>query len=199
MEGLYSRMSRLVAASLMVVVLGSLLFSVSLGSEGSAFAAEPAGRVEVPELRTESSKTYRNADGTFATVLSFGWLGSKLGLKSGDEAITAAKAGTSVVRYDADFALGQLTRGGSAKASELVEFGMAHGWTRVQTATGPIKFVDANGVTRVTIKGGSPRAPGSNFPHVEIRNAAGQRIDPYGNTVTRRSPGNHTPIEWDLP
>jgi len=83
MEGLYSRMSRLVAASLMVVVLGSLLFSVSLGSEGSAFAAEPAGRVEVP--------------------------------------------------------------------------------------------------------------------HVEIRNAAGQRIDPYGNTVTRRSPGNHTPIEWDLP
>ena len=104
-----------------------------------------------------------------------------------------------MVRYEADFALGQLTRGGSAKASELVEFGKAQGWTRVQTATGPVKFVDANGVTRVTIKSGSPRAPGSNFPHVEMRNAAGQRIDPYGNTVTRRSPGNQTPVEWDLP
>lgn len=36
-------------------------------------------------------------------------------------------------------------------------------------------------------------------PHVEMRNAAGQRVDPFGNAVTRRSPGNHTPIEWDLP
>ncbi|MEU4383699.1 hypothetical protein [Promicromonospora sp. NPDC023805] len=23
------------------------------------------------------------------------------------------------------------------------------------------------------------------------------RIDPYGNEVTRKSPGNHTPIVWD--
>lgn len=111
----------------------------------------------------------------------------------------AANAGTAVVRYDADFALGQLTRGGSAKASDLVDFGKAQGWTRVQTATGPIKYVDANDVTRLTIKRGSPRAPGSNFPHVEMRNVAGQRIDAFGNVVTRRSPGNHTPIQWDLP
>ena len=111
----------------------------------------------------------------------------------------AAKAGTSVVKYDADFALSQLTRSGSGKASELIDFATRQGWTRSQTATGPIKFVDNNGVTRLTIKSGSPRAPGSNFPHVEVRNAAGQRVDPYGNAVTRRSPGNHTPIEWDLP
>lgn len=110
----------------------------------------------------------------------------------------AAKTGTAIVRYDADFALGQLTRGGAAKASDLVEFGTAQGWRRVQTATGPIKYVDANDVARLTIKRGSPRAPGSNFPHVELRNAAGQRVDPLGRAVTRRSPGNHTPIDWDL-
>jgi hypothetical protein len=73
------------------------------------------------------------------------------------------------------------------------------GWTRAKTATGPIKYLDENGVTPLSVKSGSPRAPGSNFPHAEVRNATGQRVDPYGNAVTRRSPGNHTPIEWDLP
>jgi RHS repeat-associated protein len=111
----------------------------------------------------------------------------------------AAEAETSLVRYDADFALSQLTRGGSAKASELVDFAESQSWTRAQTATGPIKYLDDNGVPRLTIKSGSPRAPGSNFPRVEMRNAAGQRVDPYGNAVPRRSPGNHTPIELDLP
>ncbi len=53
-------------------------------------------------------------------------------------------------------------------------------------------------MTRLTIKSGTPRAPGSGAPHIEIRNAAGQRIDVYGNPVTNRSPGNHTPIIWDL-
>jgi hypothetical protein len=123
-----------------------------------------------------------------------GWLAGKLG-RGG----SAGEAGTSLVKYDADFALAQLTRSGSAKASELVDFAGKQGWTRVQTATGPIKYVDENDVVRLTIKSGSPRAPGSNFPHVEVRNAAGQRVDSYGNAVTRRSPGNHTPIEWDLP
>jgi hypothetical protein len=36
-------------------------------------------------------------------------------------------------------------------------------------------------------------------PHVAFRNASGQRVDPYGNLVTRKSPNNHTPITWDLP
>jgi hypothetical protein len=31
----------------------------------------------------------------------------------------------------------------------------------------------------------------------ELRDATGQRIDPNGNPVTRRSPGNHMPIVWD--
>lgn len=48
-----------------------------------------------------------------------------------------------------------------------------------------------------TIKRGSDRAPGSGGPHVEIRNGRGERVDPYGHGVTRKSPGNHTPIIWD--
>lgn len=63
--------------------------------------------------------------------------------------------------------------------------------------TGPVKYTDANGVVRLTAKRGSARAPGSGGPHVELRNAGGYRVDPYGNLVTRKSPGNHTPIEWD--
>jgi hypothetical protein len=35
-------------------------------------------------------------------------------------------------------------------------------------------------------------------PHVPFRNASGQRVDPYGNLVTRKSPTNHTPITCDL-
>jgi hypothetical protein len=88
--------------------------------------------------------------------------------------------------------------GRTAKASELAEWARAQGWTVRQTPTGPLKFVDEKGVVRVTLKSGSSRAPGSNFPHAEFRNAAGQRVNPSGNPVTRTSPDNHTPIQWDL-
>lgn len=91
------------------------------------------------------------------------------------------------------------TNGNKPKASELEEYARSEGWTKIQTANGPPKYIDENGVTRLTIKSGTDRAPGSDGPHVEIRNADGQRVDPFGNEVTRRSPGNHTPIEWDLP
>ena len=66
---------------------------------------------------------------------------------------------------------------------------------KTQTPTGPAKYVDENGVARMTIKHESPRTPGSEAPHVELRDANGQRIDPFGNPVTQRSDGNHTPIE----
>ncbi|HYO60731.1 MAG TPA: RHS repeat-associated core domain-containing protein, partial [Actinomycetota bacterium] len=125
------------------------------------------------------------------------WRGAKVATGAG-ATVTTSAAGTGIVRYSADFALRQLTRGGTAKASELVEFAASQGWKSVSTATGPLKFVDENGILRLTIKSGSSRAPGSNFPHVEIRNALGQRIDPSGGLVTRTSPGNHTPISWDL-
>jgi RHS repeat-associated protein len=107
--------------------------------------------------------------------------------------------GTDIVRYDADVAMGQLTQGRVAKASELESFAASQGWTRTRTAGGPIRYVDENGVVRITIKRGTPRAPGSGTPHVEMRNASGQRVDPYGHSVGSSSPGNHTPIDYDLP
>lgn len=87
--------------------------------------------------------------------------------------------------------------GAKPKASELEEYALSQGWTKTQTPNGPPKYVDENGVVRMTIKQGSPRTPGSEHPHVELRDATGQRIDPFGNPVTRTSPENHTPIEWD--
>lgn len=50
----------------------------------------------------------------------------------------------------------------------------------------------------MTIKQGSSRAPGSADPHVELRDATDQRTDAYGNQVTRKSPGNHASIDYDL-
>lgn len=84
------------------------------------------------------------------------------------------------------------------KASDLERYAESQGWTRTQTPTGPPKYVDENGIARLTIKQGSPRTPGSEGPHVELRNEYGQRIDPYGNEVSKRSAGNHTEIKWDL-
>lgn len=84
------------------------------------------------------------------------------------------------------------------KASELKQYAEEQGWKPVQSDGGPLKYVDENGTARLTIKQGSSRAPGSSNPHVELKDATGQRIDPAGNHVTRRSVGNHTPIDYDL-
>lgn len=92
----------------------------------------------------------------------------------------------------------ELFLNGPPKASDLEKYAQEQGWTRSKTPDGPIKYTDGNGIVRLTIKKGSPRAPGSGNPHVEIRNSDGGRTDPYGNPVTRKSTGNHTPIIWDL-
>jgi RHS repeat-associated protein len=85
------------------------------------------------------------------------------------------------------------------KASEVSKWAEGQGWTKVSSETGPTKYVDQNGVVRVTIKKGSSRTPGSEGPHVEVRNSSGKRIDPRtGKEVTRRSDENHTSIEWDI-
>jgi RHS repeat-associated protein len=111
----------------------------------------------------------------------------------------ATQAGTDIVPYDSNFALGQLTRNGDAKASDLMNFGKDQGWTFEKSPDGPRKFFDENGLERLVIKHGSPRTPGSEFPHVEVRDPTGQRVDPLGNPVVRRSDGNHVTIIWDLP
>ena len=84
------------------------------------------------------------------------------------------------------------------KASDLREYAKKQGWHREQTGNGPEFWMDENNVKRITIKRGSLRTPGSETPHVEIRNAQGEQIDSNGNPVTRKSPQNHTPIEYDL-
>lgn len=110
---------------------------------------------------------------------------------------TGQSPGTSPVKQ-APTASGDAI-GGQRTASGIAKWAREQGWTETQTENGPPKFVDENGIVRVTLKEGSSRAPGSGMPHVEIRNAQGERIDPNGNLVTRKSPGNHTPITWDLP
>ena len=85
-------------------------------------------------------------------------------------------------------------------ASELAEWAKSEGWKVKQTPNGPPKFVDNNGVVRVTLKKGGGNAAGeySKLPHVELRNQFGQRVGPAGTPVTGRSQANHTPIIWDL-
>jgi filamentous hemagglutinin len=84
------------------------------------------------------------------------------------------------------------------KASELKQYAEAQGWKPTQTDGGPLKYIDENGIARVTIKQGSSRAPGSSDPHVELKSAIGQRTDAFGNPVARKSLGNHMPIDYDL-
>jgi len=84
------------------------------------------------------------------------------------------------------------------KASELRSWAETQGWIASQPGNGPLKYTDSNGVVRMTIKGGSSRAPGSSRSHVEVRDSNGQRIDPKtGNPTSRRSPENHREIEVD--
>jgi len=111
----------------------------------------------------------------------------------------AARSGVQCLSNNVAGSLDDLFRAGrTPKASELKKFAEQQGWKLSRTANGPIKYMDKSGVYRMTIKRGSSRAPGSGNPHVELRNPYGQRIDPAGNAVTRKSPGNHTPIKFDL-
>lgn len=120
----------------------------------------------------------------------YGWNGASLKLPS---IISFYKS------FNAVKGVGSFFQGGRmAKASELVGYAKKQGWKAMQSSGGPLKYVDANGVIRMTIKQGSQRAPGSGFPHVELRNALGKRIDAFGNEVTRKSLGNHIEILYDL-
>ena len=85
------------------------------------------------------------------------------------------------------------------KASDLAAEAEAAGYVRSQTANGPVKYTDENGVVRLTLKRGSDRTPGSATPHAEFRNRADDRVDQYGSPTQKRSKANHTPIDYDLP
>ncbi len=91
-----------------------------------------------------------------------------------------------------------IKRNGSTKASDIKAKAEKLGFKPSQSKNGPLKMKDENGVDRVTIKGGSDRAPGSKNPHVELKDSNGQRVSPEGKPVARKSPENHTPIKNDL-
>ena len=96
--------------------------------------------------------------------------------------------------------LAKLFHNRTPKASELEEFGDSQpDWTGSQTPTGPKTYRDKHGGKRLVIKKGSARTPGSEHPHVEVFDAQGQRRNPRTwEPVTKRSPGNHIAIDWDL-
>jgi len=106
--------------------------------------------------------------------------------------------GGNAVGNNTTSVLSNLFRGQTPKASELINFALQQGWKLLKSETGPRKFFDENGIERMTIKHGSPRTPGSESPHISIKNTQGKLIDPCGNQVKQKDPDNHIPIIWDL-
>ncbi|MFD0782360.1 RHS repeat domain-containing protein [Micromonospora azadirachtae] len=182
----------LVGALVVTAILGCAIVGPECWmpvGEGIIEAAAPGTLVGAPTVGAVTGTGATGAGAAYA-----------FGLAERGAAVRGAEgAAAAIVKYDADLALRQLTQGRVAKASELEGFAASQGWVRSRTANGPIKYTDGNGIVRITIKKGSGRAPGSGSPHVEMRNGAGERIDPYGFPVSRKSLGNHTPIDYDLP
>ena len=113
--------------------------------------------------------------------------------------VTAVATGDSVSGVSRGKQIGSIIKkDGSTKASTIKAKAESVGFTSQQSSNGPLKLVDETGTPRVTIKGGSDRAPGSAAPHVELKDSNGQRVSPSGSPVTRKSPENHTQIENDL-
>ncbi|WP_231998083.1 DUF637 domain-containing protein [Pseudomonas extremaustralis] len=145
-------------------------------------------------------------EGALASLPSFGGLFSEVSEGAAGLSSSTAEGGAAAVSDGASTAGASGAKGidkifetgRATKASELKEYAEAQGWKPSQTDGGPLKYVDENGIPRVTIKQGSSRAPGSSDPHVEFKDATGQRTDAFGNPVTRKSPGNHTSIDFDL-
>jgi len=140
--------------------------------------------LEVATMEETSDSINRSGAGTFGVT----------GVKAVGSSMRMGLKGANVTKGADDI----FKAGRTPKASELKKYAEGQGWKPTQTEGGPLKYIDENGIPRVTIKRGSSRAPGSGNPHVELKDATGQRINPAGNPVTRKSPGNHTPIDYDL-
>jgi hypothetical protein len=193
---------------------GQLGGTGSTGARGAGSAGQAALDVGVVIVYvTQAGARVTNAVGEFVTAITSGAgaaapAGSVGGAGEGVGATGASVGGAGELAGAAGEEGGAESKqtddnpfqsGHTPKASEIEQWAQNQGWTRTQTPTGPIKYVDEQGVVRVTLKKGSSRTPGSEHPHVELRDGAGQRVGPTGKPVERRSPENHTSIDWDLP
>ena len=134
---------------------------------------------------------------TQGAAIVAGALAGGLALNGAKAAVMSLASRTTTVGRGQQ--VGQMIKSdGSTKASDIKAKAESVGFKPTQSANGPLKMVDENGTARVTIKGGSERTPGSEGPHVELKDSSGQRVNPAGEAVTRSSPGNHTPITNDL-
>jgi RHS repeat-associated protein len=87
------------------------------------------------------------------------------------------------------------SNGRTPTARDFQNWAENQGWQKGSNPSGPQTYYDENGVKRLQIKNGSSQTPGSEGPHVEVRNAQNQRIDPAtGDVVSRTSLGNHRPM-----
>jgi len=175
-------------------------------NRSKSYSADPEGTAERAEaFRIESDRRVY-----FALVSEYAsfwdkcefavlYLSGYYGFKAIPAAYRAYRISKALDSLDVSNGVDKLFKAGrTPTASELKKFAEQQGWKPSQTENGPLKYFDENGVNRLTIKQGSSRAPGSANAHVELRNASGQRVDPTGNPVTRRSPDNHSPIDFDL-
>ena len=171
----------------LLILIGSLTFSLNPGAPAASLTVEGGSTTPVvPASGHANGQSVHPAVPRVGLLINEGarWNGD---LHTISNFGVAAKAGGS---------LADLYAGGRvATEAELRAYAEGEGWTLEQSATGPAKYVDENGVPRLTIKSGSSRTPGSEDPHIEVRDGTGQRTDPYGNPVNRRSPDNHYPYE----
>jgi hypothetical protein len=95
-------------------------------------------------------------------------------------------SGPTVEDLSADFG----TEAERGRLHDFVRFTNSHSHQNWTEGRGPC---NGGGVPRLTIKSGSARTPGSEGPHIEVRDPTNQRTDPFGNPVAKQSPGNHYP------
>ena len=184
-----------VASLGMAIGMGGLLGAANLPGSKTAMAtltvAGAAGTISAYQ-KGENYTAIACAAGTLLAGAAFGL------------SFTNKTRGPSTPAGVAPKTVSELFGNGSVKpkASDLIESATQQGWTQ-KPGTGPRTFVDANGQKRLVIKAPENRPgldAGSNVPHVEAFDAAGQRIDPVsGLPTTRKSPGNHREIDFDVP
>ncbi len=178
----------------------TLVFDWDQFGEGGSFwggAIEIAGIIPVGKILKGGKLIDAAADGASGTRRIDNVQDARDAQRAYDQARAAERAAADAQRD----LLRKFDGGARPSASDLSRYAEDQGWTRTGRPNGPPTYVDENGIERLTIKKASenPHAgEWSRRDRVEMRDASGQRIGADGEPVTKKSEGNHTPIEWDL-